>query len=353
MILEKFGQRVKSLRETMGVSQSRLSNLTGIMREQISKIENGQTNPTLETIYKFTVAFKIPLSKLMEMPIEYTFDLKSYKVKPFVKWAGGKTQLLDEIIKLVPQDINTYFEPFLGGGAVFFNVTPRNAIISDFNRDLVDSYRCFKSKKNFKLMVEQIIKHQINHSEDYYYQVREMDRETNYDEQPIFVRAARTIYLNKSCFNGLYRVNSKGFFNVPSGKYKAVSAYEKDLFNEIHEYFMNNSIRILNQDFERVVKEAKAGDFVYFDPPYDTFEEKNNFTTYTKNAFGKGEQVRLSNVFKNLNHRGVKVMLSNHNTEFIRSLYEGFNIRIVNAKRSINSKAAGRGNVEEVIITNY
>lgn len=167
------------------------------------------------------------------------------------------------------------------------------------------------------------------------------------------IKAARLIYLNKACFNGLYRVNSKGFFNVPSAKRKVVNAYNETLFKDIQTYFNSASIEVLSGDFEAAVKDAKKGDFVYFDPPYDTLEEQNNFTTYTKDAFGKEEQVRLSNVFKDLDKRGVFIMLSNHNTPFIQNLYKGFNINVVLARRSINSKGDGRGAVEEVIITNY
>jgi len=202
-------------------------------------------------------------------------------------------------------------------------------------------------------MIEELIRHEKNHTEEYYYEVREMDRKEDYDKYPDYIKSARLIYLNKACFNGLYRVNSKGFFNVPSGKKEKVKAYDEDLFTSLHEYLSNSNIEILQGDFEKAVSSAVKDDFVYFDPPYDTFEEQNNFTTYTKDAFGKEEQLRLSNVFKELSNKGVKVMLSNHNTAYIRELYKGFNINIVKARRMINSKASGRGHVEEVIITNY
>lgn len=180
-----------------------------------------------------------------------------------------------------------------------------------------------------------------------------MDKDPNFLELPIYERAARMIYLNKSCFNGLYRVNSKGFFNVPSGKKKTVSCFEENNINEIRKFFKNSDFKILNGDFEDAVRDVKKGDFVYFDPPYDTWEDKDSFTSYAKNPFGKDAQKRLADVYKRLSDEGAYVMLSNHNTAFIQELYKDFNIHVVSAKRMINSNPNGRGDVEEVIITNY
>ena len=272
---------------------------------------------------------------------------------PFVKWAGGKTQLLDKIRALMPKEYNHYFEPFIGGGALFFNVAPKNFTINDFNSELVQAYKCFTSNDDFKALVEKLNFYQENHSEEQYYQVRAMDKEEDFLTLPIYERAARMIYLNKSCFNGLYRVNSKGYFNVPSGKKETINCYEEANLNEIADFFSNSKFEILNGDFEKAVENAQKGDFVYFDPPYDTWEDKNSFTSYAKNPFGKDEQKRLAEVFKKLSDKGVFVMLSNHNTEYIRELYKDFNIHVVEAKRMINSKATGRGNVEEVLVTNY
>ena len=353
MLLKSFGNRLKTIRENTGISQLKLSELTGVMRDQISRIENGQINPTLETVYKLSVALEIPLSDLFDFNIDDNVVFKQYNIKPFVKWAGGKTQLLDKIKELMPENYETYYEPFLGGGALFFNLTPEKAVVSDYNEELINACPSFKSKNDYQTMIEEILKHEKNHSEEYYYKVREMDRKESYSELPISIKAARLIYLNKACFNGLYRVNSKGHFNVPSGKREVVRAYQDELFNDLHEYLSNSKITILNGDFEKAVESAVKGDFVYFDPPYDTFDDQNNFTTYTKNSFGKEEQKRLSNVYKELDKKGVYVMLSNHNTDFISELYAGFNIEVVHARRAINSKGSGRGKVEEVIITNY
>ncbi len=272
---------------------------------------------------------------------------------PFVKWAGGKTQLLNKIHEFMPATYGRYYEPFVGGGALLFNVAPTNFTINDFNPELVQAYECFTDEENFEKLKECLDYHQRNHSEEHFYEVREMDKDPDFLSLPIYERAARMIYLNKSCFNGLYRVNSHGFFNVPSGKKRQVNCYETDNLCEIANFFKESNFRILNGDFEEAVKDAKEGDFVYFDPPYDTWENKNSFTSYAKNPFGKDEQKRLADVFKHLSEKGAYVMLSNHNTEYIRELYKDFHINVVEAKRMINSKADGRGNVEEVIITNY
>lgn len=354
MLLITFGNKIRSTREKLGLSQVKLSEITGIVREQISRIEHGQINPTLETIAKLSVAFDFPLAVLMDIPVEDTIiKNKKNKIKPFVKWAGGKSQILDKIKALMPKSFNTYFEPFLGGGALFFDLTPNSAVVSDSNTELMDAFKCFQNENDYALLIEELMKHEQNHSEEYYYEVRSLDRKENYKELPVYVKAARLIYLNKACFNGLYRVNSAGYFNVPSGKKEKVKAYDKELFDNLHEYLSNNKLRIMSVDFEEATKSAKKGDFVYFDPPYDTLEEKNSFTAYSKDQFGKSEQERLAALFKKLSKKGVKVMLSNHNTKFINELYQGFNIHVIEAKRMINSKASGRGNVEEVIITNY
>lgn len=272
---------------------------------------------------------------------------------PFVKWAGGKTQLLNKIHEFMPIEYNHYYEPFIGGGALLFSVAPKEFTINDFNSELIQAYECFTNQNNFEKLKEKLNYHQGIHSEEHFYEVREMDKNANFLSLPIYERAARMIYLNKSCFNGLYRVNSKGFFNVPSGKKKKVVCYEEDNFSEIAQFFQTSKFKIMNGDFEDAVKDAQKGDFIYFDPPYDTWEDKNSFTSYAKNPFGKDEQKRLADVFARLSQKGAYVMLSNHNTEYIRELYKDFHIHVVEAKRMINSKADGRGNVEEVIITNY
>ena len=274
------------------------------------------------------------------------------KGKPFVKWAGGKRQILDKLIKDVPEDFNTYYEPFVGGGALFFELSPKNAVINDSNEELINVFRCIKDEEKLTKMCNELNHHEANHSEEYYYKIRNIDRDKNkFNRLSDYKRAARTIYLNKACFNGLYRVNSKGEFNVPFGKKLKVNTYEGQNIGIIHAYLNFNNIKILSIDFEEAVKDAKEGDFIYFDPPYDS--DTSTFNSYTEDGFSKDEQIRLSNVFKNLSDRGCYVMLSNHNTVLINELYKDFYIHKITAKRNINSNGKKRGKVEEVIITNY
>ena len=349
MILQSFGTNLKKIRKERDISQALLAERTGLMREQISRIETGLVNPTLETTYKISVAFNMPLKELFDFEI----TKEVYKIKPFVKWAGGKTQLLNDLINRMPKTFNNYFEPFVGGGAVFINMQPSNVYINDFNNELMTTYACFTNKDKYQKMIKTLLIHEANHSEEYYYDVRALDRDPAFLKFKDYQIAARFIYLNKACFNGLYRVNAQGYFNVPSGKKKTVKAYDEANFEGLFKYLSQNNVRVLNKDFAEAVKEAKAGDFVYFDPPYDTFDEKDSFTSYSKDGFGKDEQERLAHVFKELDKKGVKVMLSNHNTAFINKLYAGFNIEVVEARRAINANPEGRGKIEEVIITNY
>lgn len=280
-------------------------------------------------------------------------QVKNMCMSPVVKWAGGKRQILEKLKANLPEKFNNYFEPFIGGGALLFDLAPKNATINDVNQELLAIYTCLKDDELYRLMLEELDKHEKNHSEEYYYHVREWDRDPRFELEPLWKRAARAIYLNKSCFNGLYRVNAKGYFNVPSAKKEHVVTYTKANMEEIHEYFKDDNVTILSGDFVEATRNAHEGDFVYFDPPYDSWEDKESFTAYSKFDFNKDDQRRLADCFKDLTNRGVKCMLSNHNTAYINELYNGFNIQVIKAKRMINANAAGRGAVEEVIITNY
>lgn len=274
------------------------------------------------------------------------------KGKPFVKWAGGKRQVIDKLKLYAPDKYNTYYEPFVGGGALLFELSPRKAVINDYNEELMNIFNCIKDETKFTKMCNELNHHETNHSEDYYYEIRNKDRDkAKFKRMADYKRAARTIYLNKACFNGLYRVNSKNEFNVPFGKKIKVNTYEGQNLGIIHSYLNFNDITILNTDFEEAVKTAKKNDFIYFDPPYDS--EKQIFTSYTENGFGKDEQIRLAKVYKELADRGCYVMLSNYNTPLIKDLYKDYNIHIIEAKRNINANGKKRGKVEEVIITNY
>lgn len=275
-----------------------------------------------------------------------------HKLKPFVKWAGGKTQILDKLKASMPKEYNTYHEPFVGGGALFLDLEPEIAYIYDANKELMDTFSIFKDKETLDNLKIELDNHEKNHNEEYYLQIRNLDREDSYNKLTDYEKAARFIYLNKAGFNGLYRVNRKGYFNVPSGKRKKVTTYNKVNFNNLYKYFTNNKIGVITDDFSKVLDYAKEGDFVYFDPPYDTYDD-DGFTSYTPDKFGRIEQAKLSFIFKELDNRGVYVMLSNHNTELINLLYDKYKIKVIKSNRVINSKGNKRGPVEEVIITNY
>ncbi len=274
------------------------------------------------------------------------------KGKPFVKWAGGKRSIIDKLIKLVPEDFNTYYEPFIGGGAMLFELQPKKAVINDYNKELINVYECIKDENKFSNMCSELNKHEMNHSEEYYYQIRNLDKDKKKFNRLIdYKRAARTIYLNKACFNGLYRVNSKNEFNVPYGKKNKVNTYDGSNLGIIHCLLNLFDIKILSTDFEEAVKDAKKGDFIYFDPPYDS--DTSAFNSYTENGFDKEEQRRLAKVFKEMDKRGCYVMLSNYNTVLIKELYKDYNFNYITAQRNIGAKAKDRKIVEEVIITNY
>ena len=277
-------------------------------------------------------------------------------VKPYVKWAGGKRQLLPEIKKRLPRDLcnYTYYEPFVGAGAVFFEVQPKKALINDSNTQLILTYKVIRS--NIQELVAALKVHSLYNNEAYFYRIRSLDRapETFYALSDV-EKAARFIYLNKTCYNGLYRVNSKGLFNVPYGRYVNPAICDEPSLSAVHAYLVNNDeIVILNGDFADAVKMADDRAFVYFDPPYHG-AGNTHFTKYQADGFGAGEQARLRDTYAVLTDRGAKCLLSNADTDYIRELYSDkrFGIITVTAKRAINSDAAGRGNVNEVLIKNW
>ena len=274
------------------------------------------------------------------------------KGKPFVKWAGGKRQVINELLKYIPDEFDTYYEPFVGGGALLFELSPKKAVINDSNEELMNVYNVLCNEEKFKKMCNLLNSYETKHSEEFYYNIRNKDRsKTAFNRLSDYTRAARTIYLNKACFNGLYRVNSKNEFNVPFGKKTHVNTYEGSNLITVSNYLTMNDVKILSVDFEEAVKDAKKGDFVYFDPPYDS--DTKSFTSYTETGFDKSEQTRLARVFKELDKKGVYVMLSNHSTVLVNELYKDYHIYIIEAKRNINANGKKRGKVEEVIITNY
>lgn len=273
------------------------------------------------------------------------------KTKPFLKWAGGKRQLLDQYKKFFPKDYNKYYEPMIGGGAVFFDLNPEKAVISDVNEDLIKTYRVIRDEVNDLIKILKEFKNQ--HDEKFYYQKRgefNLIKKGNNTDHDLDL-AARFIYLNRTCFNGLYRVNPKGEFNVPMGKYKNPTICNEELLKIVSKKLKKAKIKY--GDFESAVEGADKDDFVYFDPPYDPVSKTSNFTEYTNGGFGDQDQKRLAKIFKSLSKKNVKVALSNSDTEFIRNLYDEFKIKEVETARSINCKSKERGKVNEVLIVNF
>lgn len=271
-------------------------------------------------------------------------------MKPVIKWAGGKTQMLEHIRTMMPVKYNHYFEPFLGGGAVLLNVAPANATINDINTELVNMYKQIKNNPNAVIATLSTLDLEHETATDakaYFYGVRNLFNQNINIDSP--EQAARLIYINKHCFNGLYRVNAKGLFNVPfNNNLKGGSFDETNIF-QVSSYLQN--VEILTGDFEIALANVKSGDFVFFDSPYVPINP-TSFTDYTKEGFDYEDHVRLANLYKKLSEQGVYCMLTNHNTDLVNELYRGFCIKVIQVSRSINSNASARKG-EEVIITNY
>ena len=285
------------------------------------------------------------------MSLDTNVKLKYYNLQPFTKWTGGKRQLLGELRSYMPETFGRYFEPFVGGGALFFDLAPEKAVINDFNEELINAYR--QIKNNPAELINLLIKHKENNSKDYYLKLRSADRDGRISRMTGVERAARILYMLRVDFNGLYRVNSKNQFNVPYGRYKNPKIVDVDLLYQISEYLNENDVEILQTDFAEAVKDAQTGDFVYFDPPYIPLNETSSFTSYTHEGFSYEEQVRLRNTFKELTERGVYAMLSNSSSPLVEELYKDFNIYFVEAQRTNGAKSSSRGKISEIIVTNY
>jgi DNA adenine methylase len=274
---------------------------------------------------------------------------KNKLLQPFLKWAGGKRQLLPTIRQYTPPKYGTYYEPFIGAGAVLFDMQPTVGVINDSNTELINCYEVIRDS------IDELIINLRRHKneKEYYYAIRDIDREPNFKNLDPIQRASRIIFLNKTCFNGLFRVNSAGQFNVPFGSYHNPKILNEIVLRAAHNYLATKNIQIMNVDFEQSVKSAAKGDFIYFDPPYDPVSDTSSFTGYDINGFGKREQVRLRDVYKKLSDQGCLVLLSNSATDFILDLYKDFTIITVTASRNINSVATGRGKIDEVLVMNY
>lgn len=273
------------------------------------------------------------------------------KMGPFVKWAGGKNQLLDKLHDRVPSKYGTYFEPFIGGGALLLNERPGKALISDINEQLINVY--LQLQADPRAVIRAVNKlDEGSCDKDYYIAMREAYNKKIQAHELDAECAALMIWINKHCFNGLYRVNGKGLFNVPYNNKQTGKSIDEANLMSIGFFLENSHVEILCQDFEETCEAAQAGDFVYFDSPYIPVSETANFTDYTKDGFTYEDHVRLAELFKRLDKRGVQVMLSNHDVPLVYELYDGYKIENVDVRRSINSDAKKRVG-KEVIITNY
>ena len=272
-------------------------------------------------------------------------------IKPFVGWAGGKSQLLPEIeteIKRAGQ-FDTYYEPFVGGGAVLFDLLPQKAVINDYNQELINAYRTIRD--DLPDLLAELSK--LHNSKDDFYKIRAWDREPDYANLSKAKKAARFIYLIKTCFNSLYRVNRKGYFNTPYCHKRTIQIVDQDNLTAIRQYLNNNEIAITSGDFAKVLTQVKPNSLVYLDPPYVPLTATASFTSYTSVGFNKSDQECLAQSCQHLDRIGAKFIASNSDTELVHELYQQFNIRTVYAKRNINANGKKRGAVAEVLITNF
>lgn len=272
--------------------------------------------------------------------------------KPFLKWAGGKTQLLSEILARIPKIEERYYEPFIGGGALFFylqfHLKLENSYISDINPELITTYQIIRDR--VLDLIDSLKTH--DYDEEYFYDLRSLDRKRDYERMSDIAKASRLIYLNKTCYNGLYRVNSKGQFNVPFGRHKNPNIFNEDNLIACSETLQNTEIQ--HASFEAIESLAQPGDFVYFDPPYVPLNTSSSFTQYNRKKFDLEMQERLRDLCIELNRKNVKFLASNSSAPLVIELYAPyFNIEFVRAGRAINSKGNRRGKVTEVLIRNY
>jgi DNA adenine methylase len=267
--------------------------------------------------------------------------------KPFVKWVGGKSQIIQEITTRLPRTFTRYYEPFVGGGALFFHLQPKKACLSDINDELINVYNVVKN--DVEALIKDLSKHV--YEEAYFYNIREADRSPSYKHWGTVRKASRFMYLNKTCYNGLYRVNSKGYFNTPFGSYQNPKICDPENLRLCSQALQG--VEICCSSYHLVEERSKPGDFVYFDPPYAPLTVTSNFTSYSKDGFGKEDQEELRNLCLRLDHKGVQWMVSNSSAPLILDLYKNYNLEMISASRAINSKGTLRGKVKEVIIRNY
>lgn len=277
--------------------------------------------------------------------------MSNSRVAPFVKWAGGKRQLIPQIRERMPKKYEDYYEPFVGGGAVIFDLLPANALINDINKALINTYRQIRDiPEKFIADVNRLDKEMPEDGRAYYYSLRELYNDKLMKSEYDLELASLFVFINKHCFNGLYRVNGKGLFNVPYNNSRRTSIDEEAIM-EISKYLKD--VKIVDGDFEEACEDAKRGDFIFLDSPYAPLNP-TSFESYTKEGFDVESHKRLSRLYDDLTDRGCYCMLTNHNTQLINDLYgnKGYKIEVVSVKRMINSDASNRVG-KEVIICNY
>ena len=275
---------------------------------------------------------------------------KNKLVAPVLKWVGGKRQLLDTLTALVPKKMTAYCEPFVGGGALLFCLQPNRAYINDINSELMLVYSVIRN--NVEELITALQKYK--NDEKFFYSIRELDRnKEKYTSLSDVEKAARILYLNKTCYNGLFRVNNAGEFNSPFGHYRNPNIVNAPTLRAVSLYLQKKDIFLSSGDYANVLDELPRGSFVYLDPPYDPISDTASFTGYTKNGFSREEQIRLREYCDALTQRGIKFMLSNSATNFIMEQYSAYDIKIIQAKRNVNSDPTKRGDVDEVLVLNY
>ncbi|GHS96498.1 modification methylase [Synergistales bacterium] len=275
---------------------------------------------------------------------------KNKLVAPVLKWVGGKRQLLGSLTPLLPKKITTYCEPFVGGGALLFQLQPTTAFVNDINAELISVYEVIKSDVEALIAALQ----DFTNESDAFYAVRDWDRDKEkYASLSNIERAARIIYLNKTCYNGLFRVNNAGEFNSPFGNYRNPNIVNAPTLRAVSIYLNTASVQLTSLDYTESLKDLPKGAFVYLDPPYDPVSDTSSFTGYSKGGFTRDDQIRLRECCDGLSSRGIKFMLSNSATDFIKEQYAAYHINIVQAKRAINSDSTKRGEVDEVVVRNY
>ncbi|WP_229727432.1 DNA adenine methylase [Sporolactobacillus putidus] len=275
--------------------------------------------------------------------------MNNERVKPFLKWAGGKRRMLADIRSCVPEHFRRYYEPFVGAGALLFDLQPAEAVINDINEELMNVYRVIES--DVEGLIGDLEKH--CNEKDYYYKIRDLDLSEDYKKMSDLEKASRIIYLNKTCFNGLFRVNKEGHFNVPFGKYSRPNIVNERTLRGVSRYFRENRVKMMTTDFAEAVEGAGDRDFIYLDSPYDPLSTTSYFTSYSNDGFSREDQIRLHDLFIDLDRRGAFVLMSNSATPFIKDMYRDYRITFSSTSRLINADGSKRGRIDEVLVTNY